>query len=93
MDSDESGEDEVSEVKGFTRKFDSGRQLVSFGPARKTVKRGLDEKRSTIRFVPSLPQSGSRVPLSGVRTVTPLLCRHGLSFLTPSSNLIIAPSV
>ena len=64
MDSDESGEDKVSEVKGFTRKFDSGRRLVSFGPARKAVRRGLDEKRSNIHFIPSRsPGHGCHSPV------------------------------
>jgi len=43
MDSDESGEDEVSEVKGFTRKFNTSRRPVSLKPARKVVG-GFDEK-------------------------------------------------
>jgi len=43
MDSDETGEDEVSEVKGFTRKFNTSRRPVSLKPARKVVG-GFDEK-------------------------------------------------
>jgi len=43
MDSDESGEDEVSEVKGFTKKFNTSRRPVSLKPARKVIG-GFDEK-------------------------------------------------
>src|SRR5882757_2942159 len=35
MDSDESGEDEVSEVKGLTRRFNTTRRPVSLKPTRK----------------------------------------------------------
>ena len=43
MDSDESGEDEVSEVKGITRKFNTSRRPVSLKPTRKIVG-GFDEE-------------------------------------------------
>ena len=43
MDSDESGEDEVSEVKGITRRFNTTRRPVSLKPARKVIG-GFDEK-------------------------------------------------
>ena len=37
IDSDESGEDEVSEVKGITRKFNTSRRPVSLKPTKKIV--------------------------------------------------------
>ena len=43
MDSDESAEDEVSEVKGIMRKFNSTRRPVSLKPERAVVG-GFDEK-------------------------------------------------
>ena len=43
MDSDESGEDEMSEVKGLTRRFNTTRRPVSLKPTRKIVG-GFDEK-------------------------------------------------
>jgi len=42
MDLDESDEDEVSEVKGLTRKFNTTRRPVSLKPAKKVVG-GFDE--------------------------------------------------
>ena len=43
MDSDESGEDEVPEVKGFARRFNTTRRPVSLKPTRKIVG-GFDEQ-------------------------------------------------
>ena len=43
MDSDESGEDEVSEVKGIMRKFNSTRRPLSLKPVKKVVG-GFDQK-------------------------------------------------
>jgi hypothetical protein len=37
VDSDESGEDDVSEVKGNTRKFNTSRRPVSLKPTKKIV--------------------------------------------------------
>jgi len=43
MDMDESDEEEVSEVKGLTRRFNTTRRPVSLKPAKKVVG-GFDEK-------------------------------------------------